>query len=804
MFISHIQESTKQIQSVAEHSYNTAKYAVDRCYINELKDLVYLACVLHDAGKNTEDFADYIKKASENNTSVRKGDVVHSTAGGCIITKLISESTGRTKEFVAELIRHAIISHHGMCDCITPDGVVTFYRRAEREKNLSAIEKEVYSYLPKEELNKRIEKACIEINELLKRIVSITKRDERLGDKYFYYGLVERLLLSLLVDADRTDTACFMDIKTLPQAMDNDKIQALWQELVNNLEVKISEIKTDKPIDIYRQEISECCKLAANEKSGIFRLIVPTGAGKTISSLRYALNHAMLYSKRRIIYVAPYNSILEQNANVIRKMIGDKNLVLEHHCNIVIEEDGESQRYKELTENWDSPIIATSAVQFLETLFSSKMSSVRRMHTLINSVIIIDEIQFIPVKCISLFNLAMNYLTEICNTSVVLCSATQPLLDKLPSNRLIEPKDMVIDSEKYSAYFRRVKIIDDTNYVAGGFKINYLAEYIAEKIKNVQNLLVIVNTKSCAKDLYINLCSITSNFDDNDKPLMYHLSTNMCARHRKKTLDKIIKNLKQKDRKIICVSTSLIEAGVDISFETVVRSLAGLDNIIQAAGRCNRNNEYKQGNVYIVKIADENISRLKDIKKAQDAMNSVLHILHESPELIENDLLSKKAMDYYYTYYFINRMSEMDYNIPEYDTTIVDLLSKNKIGYNNLVRSSSNPPNILLKQAFKTAGDCFNVIEDKDMIDIVVECDRRSKRLINEMNSNITLGQQIRILRQLQIYSVSISGSMKNNLERQNALYQLKNGGIIALRKEYYSLETGVTDIPAKMDPYHY
>ncbi len=804
MYISHIQETTKKMQSVAEHSFNTAKYAVAQCSIKELEELVYLACVLHDAGKNTDEFLDYIQRASEDNSSVHRGDVVHSTAGGCLISKLINESSG-IKGFIAELIRHAIISHHGICDCITTDGTISFIRRAEKENNLSSIEKEVFSYISKEELNERIEKACKDIDDLVKRIISFVNTDKRLGSKHFYYGLIERVLLSLLIDADRTDTACFMDNKPLPETIDDNSLYTMWQELLNNLESRINEFKNETPIDIYRQEISENCKSAANDKSGIFRLVVPTGAGKTISSLRYALNHSMNYNKRHIFYIAPYNSILEQNAYVIRKMICNNDLVLEHHCNIVIDEDGENQRYKELTENWDSPIVATTAVQFLNTLFSNKSSSVRRMHTLINSVIIIDEIQFIPVKCISMFNLAMNFLAEICNTSVILCSATQPLLDKLPSNRLITPKDMVINTEKYSAYFKRTQIIDDTNSVAGGFQIRELVAYVTQKIKKVQNILVIVNTKSCARNLYINLCDIVADFEDDEKPLIFHLSTNMCARHRKKTLDRIIRHLKKKDRKIICVSTSLIEAGVDISFETVIRSLAGLDNIVQSAGRCNRNNEYDQGNVYIINIAEENISRLTDIKKAQEAMNSVLHIFHESPELVDNDLLSKKAMDYYYSYYFTKRKSEMDYKITEYDTTIVDLLSMNQVGCNNYARKNINkPPKLVLKQAFKTAGECFRVIEDEGNFDIVVECDIRSKRLINGMNSNISLGQQMKIQRQLQIYSVSITRLMKDNLERLNALHQLKNGGIIALRKEYYSLETGVTDIPSKMDPYNY
>lgn len=804
MYISHIQKTTKKTQSVAKHSINTTKVAVGRCFIEELEVLAYLACILHDSGKNTPEFKEYILKASEDPNSVYRGEVVHSTAGGCLITKAVGEIAG-TRGFIAELIREVIISHHGIYDCITPDGTISFERRAEKETDLISIEDAVYSYITEEELNEKIEQACRDLDVLVGRILSFVKRDTRYGSKHFYFGMIERMLLSLLIDADRTDTACFMDGKPLPEGIDNHNLQNMWQAFIDNLEERIKLFKTEIPIDACRQEISQSCYFAASMSSDMFRLVVPTGAGKTISSLRYALNHAKEYNKKHIIYVAPYNSILEQNAKVIRDIIGNDEAVLEHHCNIIIEEDGDNARYKELTSNWDSPVIATTAVQFLNTLFSDKTSSVRRMHTLANSVIIIDEVQFIPVKCISLFNLAMNFLFAICNASVILCSATQPLFDKLPANSLVSPKNMVVNAEKYTNLFKRTQVIDETNLIPGGFNISELADYVYEKIKSVQNTLVIVNTKSCARNLYTGLKNIIEELEDEEKPLIYHLSTDMCAIHRKKTLEVVMNHLNLKDKKVICVSTQLIEAGVDISFQAVIRSLAGLDNIIQAAGRCNRNNEYypEIGEVFIVKIADENVSRLKDIKLAQDAMNSVLHIYNESPELIDNDLLSKKAMDQYYTQYFMNRKEEMDYNVPDYDTTIVDLLTQNKVGHSNLMRKNSGKKSSLIfKQAFKTAGENFHVIDEKGTTDIVVECDEKSRNLINEMNSEISIEQQLRALRQLQIYSVSISGQMKNKLSSLGALMQLKNGGVIALRKEFYSEETGVTEIPSKMNPY--
>jgi CRISPR-associated endonuclease/helicase Cas3 len=247
---------------------------------------------------------------------------------------------------------------------------------------------------------------------------------------------------------------------------------------------------------------------------------------------------------------------------------------------------------------------------------------------------------------------------------------------------------------------------------------------------------------------------------------------------------------------MICVSTQLIEAGVDISFETVIRSLAGLDSIVQAAGRCNRNCENKSGNVFIVKIADENVSRIIDIKMSQEAMNTVLYTYHSHPELLDNDLLSKKAMDLYFTHYFMNRKSEMNYNIPALDTTIVELLSNNPIGSKNLKKK------LLLKQAFKTAGEEFQVIADIAKRDVVVEWNKESKELIADMNSDISIEQQIGILKKLQVYSVSISVFEEKNLLSQSALFTLKNAGVVVLKEIFYDDQIGVSVNPTAMDPY--
>ena len=232
-----------------------------------------------------------------------------------------------------------------------------------------------------------------------------------------------------------------------------------------------------------------------------FAIVGPTGAGKTLSSLRFALYHAKKMKKQHIIYIAPFNSILIQNAEEIRKAIGKADVVLEHHCNVVCEE-GEEDQYRKLTETWDSPIIVTTAVQILNTLFSAQKSCIRRMHTLCNSIIIFDEVQAIPVKCMELFNLAVNFLTQFCGTTVVLCSATQPTLAPIKENNICECIEMAGRPEKYANAFKRTDIKDATELYPGGMEIEDLSEFVKEKTEQYQSTLVILNTTACAMNTF--------------------------------------------------------------------------------------------------------------------------------------------------------------------------------------------------------------------------------------------------------------------------------------------------------------
>ncbi|MBQ2726264.1 MAG: DEAD/DEAH box helicase family protein, partial [Clostridia bacterium] len=239
----------------------------------------------------------------------------------------------------------------------------------------------------------------------------------------FLYGLLVRLLTSAVMEGDRRDTAEFMSGAVYPPEAD----QNLWQTLLAGMEAKLNTLDSSSPINAARRKISDICREAAGKHSGVYRLNVPTGGGKTLSALRYALAHAEKYSKKRIIFTFPLLSVLEQNSDAIRKYTGD-DFVLEHHSNAVQEKISPEKLddYELLTENWSSPIIITTLVQLLNTMFDGKTSSVRRFHALTDTVIVIDEVQTVPGNMLTLFNLAVTFLAEFCNTTVLLCSATQP------------------------------------------------------------------------------------------------------------------------------------------------------------------------------------------------------------------------------------------------------------------------------------------------------------------------------------------------------------------------------------------
>lgn len=796
-YIAHYNEITDKIQSVSEHNDNVGYLAVKKCRIPDFSEIAELTGILHDAGKYSSSFQDYIIRSIQDKGSVHRGEVNHATAGGMLINRLSKGS------FLSHMVQMAIYSHHGLYDCIdmsTGESIIEKRRDIKYLEQADAIpdviEKRFYSYQSHEEIKSKVESANFQMKKILEKITTFSKNNgPAYGNKDFYLGMYLRMLLSLLVDADRTDTANFMDGQVDNDTDDIDLCK-LWRECTYFFEDFMKQKTVDAPdteINQCRRKISDCCKNSADKNIRLYRLTVPTGSGKTYSSLRFALHHAEKFGKQHIIYTAPYNSILEQNAKEIRKAVGNDDIVLEHHCSVINESDEDQKKYDILTQNWSKPMIVTTMVQLLNTLFQGKIGSIRRMHSLADSVIIIDEIQAIPVRTIGLFNLAVNFLTEFCNTTVVLCSATQPKVhEEIKDCRLVKAMEMAELSDKERESFRRTDVLDKTGIKGGvgGLTSEELGDFALGILPEEKQLLIIVNTKKCAYEVYNYLKVHIS-----EECRIFHLSTNQCVLNRKEILDDIKAEIKSKEKQVICVSTQLIEAGVDISFRCVIRSEAGLDSIIQAAGRCNRNGELDKGNVYIVKMSEqaENVSRLKEIKEAKESFQTVLRLRDKYD--CEDYFTSDFAIEQFYLENVIKQGERIKFpvHLSCGSTCITDLLSKNSIGLSLYRRYKQNSAAATVyKQAFKTAGELFEVIPENGKINVIVRYNSEIDSFINEILDTYTsISRRKYILKRLQLASVGISRQMLNDLG--NAVTSICDGSIYILSKNYYSYETGVS-----------
>lgn len=767
-YIAHIRSNDLKEQTIAAHCEHTAILAYKYADKLNLKQTAWLAGALHDIGKFTNDFNRYI----HGDTTFHRGSLDHSFAGAKYINEIAHLSEDKMVKKTASLIGRIIISHHNLNDWVSVKGDDTYQTRIDKEKYYAEIRNNMSELYPMTDAEHILEQAASEIRKIrtaIKQLAGVSKEAFA-----FYLGMLERLMQSILIDADRTDTANFMSDSETEAHFDT---QALWQEMQNRIQHKLDTFSSySDPISLRRRDISDRCAAFARQEVHICKLIVPTGGGKTLSSLRFATQYAANHQKDKIIYVAPFMSILEQNSDVIREISGE-NAFLEHHSNIlaeVSESNDTLHEYELRSEKWDSPVIATTMVQFLNTLFSGKSSSVRRMHRLTNAVIIVDEVQSIPLKCVYLFNLAINFLAHICGSTIVLCSATQPRLEMLADFPLLldENNSMTGDTTEDFKAFRRTELFYQIQI--GGFSYEEAAEFCLEKFRSHGSLLCIVNTKAAAKALYQKLRNTSDAF-------VFHLSTNMCPQHRRNCICDMKKRLVSHEP-VICITTQLIEAGVDISFGCVVRSLAGMDNAAQAAGRCNRNGEYgKICPVYILELWEEKLGNLKEISSAQKISRQLFDTAKYT------DFLSPSMQSDYFDKLYLNDRSQLRYpvNEPSFHD-IINLLSLNK----DLVKYSGNKELQFCGQAFKTAGQLFQVIESHTT-DVIVPYQEEAQKLIAQLESEQNPHEVMILLRQAQKYYVSIYSGTEHLLGSESALRILSCGAVV-LDKRFYDPEYGV------------
>ncbi len=554
-----------------------------------------------------------------------------------------------------------------------------------------------------------------------------------------------------------------------------------------------------------RSGVAQACLEFAVKSKGVYRLTVPTGGGKTLASLRFALHHAVAHTSEgekieRVFYVVPYITIIDQNADKVREILElpderDK-VVLEHHSNLTPEE--ETRRHNLLAENWDAPVVFTTQVQFLEALFGAGTRNARRMHQLANAVIILDEVQTIPIKLIHMFNTAMRFLVHACGATVVLCTATQPPLDN-PGNehrRLIIPQENHIiqkDKELFEA-LKRVEVHDERR-ACGWTKVE-IADLAERALREKGSVLIVMNTRASARALY-------DEVKDRKLAATYHLSTNMCPAHRMNVLEQEVKVRLKAKEPVVCVSTQLIEAGVDIDFGAVIRALAGLDSIAQSAGRCNRHGERDGlGSVWVVNPQEENLDRLPDIKTGREKVQTVLDDFRADADRFGGDRIGLQAIAAYYRYYFKVREREMDYPVDRnssvgQDDDLYNLLSCNKIALDEHQRASrtSTAPEMVLRQSFRSAGKEFQVIDSATRGVVVPYED--GENVIAELCSAAELEKQYKLLKIAQRYSVNLFTHQFEKLYRIRAIQEVQPGaGIYHLDDQYYSEEFGWDEEP--------
>ena len=807
-YIAHVRKADGQPQSLQTHLTETSEIAKLLAAKLDLEQEGELLGLMHDFGKYSHKFQKYIHDETglfnpdlDDEESTPNGSKVdHSTAGAQWVYRELRKIGAEQGigELFGQMLGLCIASHHGegLIDCLDGEGNPKWIERfnktdelthlAECEQNADEVVQQKAHELAGENLIRNLLKA-------VKLILSDSTTNDKI--KEFYLGCLTRFLFSCLIDADRINSSDFereaqKEVRRLTEKPD-------WQMAIDQVEAKLAGFQNRYPIDEIRRRISSDCLKRAVDPQGIYTLTVPTGGGKTLASLRYALHHAQKHNLDRIIYIIPYTSIIDQNAQVVREILGE-DWVLEHHSNL--EPEKQSWQDKLLCENWDKPIVFTTMVQFLDAWFGGGTRGARHIHPMTNSVLIFEEIQTLPVKCVHLFCNVLNWLTKFGKSTAVLCTATQPLLGELGLQNFPEDKRGAItargllrlpenaeimgkyqDLDKLFADLSRVEI--RFNEKSGGWNVEEAGTFLLEQFQTTPSCLFIVNTKKWAQELY-QYCQ-----KQNVPPeALFHLSTHQCAAHRKAIFDTIKARLKN-GKPVICISTQLIEAGVDISMACVIRALGGLDSIAQAAGRCNRHGEKEgKGQVWVLNLQEQDFTRiLPDIQAGKTHVERVFR------DFAGQDILQPAAMERYFEYYFYQRNDEMSYSVKNSATgSLLDWLSDNALNPYGEKNNKRSKPLPLLMQSFKSVGRAFQAIDAPTHAVIVPYGE--GAELIAKLCGEWDPKEMYDAKKKAQRYSVNVFPNVWDKLQKENALHEtIEGSGIYYLNERYYNDEFGLS-----------
>lgn len=700
--ISHVRQTDMAIQTNEVHQKGVAQKAESFADKFDMGEWGRILGLLHDKGKDKKAFQQHIIRNSGLDTSIRvNGDYSHAYVGAIIARQLFPK--------FHPLIDNALMGHHrGLYD----DGEM----------------KEVLkSHIPNE-INIESINAHLEIPQI--------------GSPKDVHHL-ERMLYSCLVDADYLDTEAFMQPE---QSKLRGKHESL-NVLESKLDAYLSKLKKNAPdteVNKTRNQVQSWCIKASEQTPDFYSLTVPTGGGKTLASVLWAIKHAVRNNLERIIIAIPYTSIITQTASVLRGILGEEN-VLEHHSNVdrtkIIDKEL-TQVQKLATENWDYPIIVTTNVQLFESLFSNKPSDCRKLHNLVKSVLILDEVQTLPVEFLQPIVDTFDTLKRIFGVSILFTTASQPVLTGkiIGSNPFVsfdglpEIKEIIPEGTNLHERLRRVKIVIDEN------RKDY--DEIATQIKRFPVVLCIVNTRNDAKEIYSRLPK---------EGITLHLSRMMCPAHVRESIEKIKKALEDSSNTVIrVVATQLIEAGVDIDFPVVFRQEAGLDSILQAAGRCNREGRLDKGETHVFSLQKAlPVGFMTQTNNARLAMGK------------SHDWFSPEAMKEYFKQLYC-RIKDFD------KADIKSLLYKSEM-------------------QFETAATEFKLIDDNTTSVIVNWKDSMSlvEKLLNE-------GISYSLMKALSQFSVNIRETDRKKLNEAGAIEEILENIFVIRESSFYDKKVGL------------
>ncbi len=695
------------------------------------------AGLLHDVGKYTQAFQRRLAGSTER--------VNHSTAGA----KIAMERYG---PFFGKLLAYCVAGHH--------TGLANGAGESRRTSTL------------KERLREEIEpldpawKAEVALPDKLPTPGISPRAKDTVG---FSCSLWTRMVFSALVDADFLDTEkYYAELSDEPVLRGgHPPIKELARRLDRHLE-DLSANAEDTPLNVLRAEVLHHVQQHAGEDPGLFTLTVPTGGGKTLTSLGFALQHALRHELQRVIYVIPYTSIIEQNAAVFRAALaGEGNEpepVIEHHSAFGEETFSSREARSKLslaTENWDAPIVVTTAVQFFESLFSNRPSRCRKLHNMANSVVVLDEAQMLPLGYLRPCVATLDELARNWRVSIVLMTATQPALSETDgfSNGLEHVRELAPDPVRLFARreLRRTRVRE----------MGTLSDVdLSAHLRQEPQVMCIVNTRKHARDLYALI---------GKEEGACHLSTLMCAAHRRERLQDVRRSLADGDP-VRLISTSLIEAGVDIDFPVVWRAAAGLESIVQAAGRCNREGRRDAGNVFVFE-PDESDGRrtLPGLGQLADAARTVLRKFDDPQSVVA-------ILEYFREVYWNKGDTALDMK------NILYLLEERARKFNF---------------PFETVAGLFRFIETP-MLPIIVCYEDRVRELLGELKTG---GNPRRIARLLQPYTVQIPPRARTGLLAAGAAEvileeRFERQFVVLGNNDLYLPDIGLTwDDPSFRDP---